>query len=129
MKCNELMVGDWIADEHGFPMLVTTVGKDYLYADFEDNEGDVFEFDDKDCKPYPILLTDEFFKRNDFDEDALYWTDEIDTHNVGGKNGYLIGIRLFNSSTRPSASVHYVHELQQLLRLGGCTELANNVKI
>lgn len=49
---------------------VTAVGKDYLYADFEDNEGDVFEFDDKDSKPYPILLTDEFFKKNDFDEDS-----------------------------------------------------------
>ena len=51
-------------------MRVTAVGKDYLYADFEDNEGDVFEFDDKDSKPYPILLTDEFFKKNDFDEDS-----------------------------------------------------------
>lgn len=27
------------------------------------------------------------------------------------------------------ANVHYVHELQQLLRLGGYTELANNVKL
>lgn len=123
------MVGDWIAYKHGFPMQVVAVGKDYLYADFEDNEGYPFEFNDKYCKPYPILLTDEFFKRNDFDEDTLYWTDEIDTHNVGGKNGYLIGIRLFNSPTRPSASVHYVHELQQLLRLGGFTDLANNVKL
>lgn len=129
MKCNELMVGDWIADEHGFPMQVTTVGKDYLYADFEGNEGDVFEFDDKDSKPYPILLTDEFFKRNDFDEDALYWTEGRDIHDIDGKNGYLIGVRLFNPPTGPSSSVHYVHELQQLLRLGGFTDLANNVKL
>ena len=123
------MVGDWIADKHGFPMQVVAVDRNHLYADFEDNDGYPFEFNDKDCKPYPILLTDEFFKRNDFDEDTLYWTDEIDTPNVGGKNGYLIGIRLFNSPTRPSASVHYVHELQQLLRFGGCAELANNLKI
>ncbi len=30
---------------------------------------------------------------------------------------------------KPDANVHYVHELQQLLRLGGYAELANNVKI
>lgn len=58
LKCNELMFGDWITDKHGYPMQVTTVGKDYLYADFEDNEGDVFEFDDEDSKPYPVTLTD-----------------------------------------------------------------------
>ena len=48
LKCDELMFGDWITEKHGYPMQVTTVGKDYLYADFEDNEGDVFEFDDED---------------------------------------------------------------------------------
>ena len=121
MKCNELMVGDWIADKHGFYMQVTAVGNDYLYADFEGNEGDVVEFDDKSFKPYPILLTDEFFKRNNFDEDVLYWVD--------GKYVYRIAIRMPNTSTGPCANVHYVHELQQLLRLGGYSELANNVEI
>lgn len=38
-------------------------------------------------------------------------------------------ISLFNHSKGPSVYVHYVHELQQLLRLGGYTELANNVKL
>lgn len=127
MKCNELMVGDWIADKRGFPMQVTAIDKDYLY--FEDNDGYLSEFDNKDRKPYPILLTDEFFKENDFDEDVLYWTEGCDIHDVDRKDGYLIMIRLFNAPTGPSASVHYVHELQQLLRLGGYTELANNVKL
>lgn len=125
MKCNELMVGDWIADEYGFPMQVTTVGKDYLYADFEDNEGDVFEFDDKDCKPYPMLLVDEFFERNNFDVDILAWT-EGSLRGKGTKDGYIIAMR---SSNLPISKVYYVHELQQILRLGGYTELANNVKI
>lgn len=121
MKCNELMVGDWISDKHGFYMQVTAVGNDYLYADFEGNEGDVVEFDDKSFNPYPILLTDEFFKRNNFDEDVLYWVD--------GKYVYRIAIRMPNTSTGPCANVYYVHELQQLLRLGGYTELANNVEM
>lgn len=126
MKCNELMVGDWIADEHGFPMQVTTVGKDYLYADFEDNEGDVFEFEDKECKPYPMLLVDEFFEKNNFDVDVLAWTEGSRVYGEGTKDGYIIAIR---SSNPPISKVYYVHELQQLLRLGGYTEIANNVKV
>lgn len=126
MKCNELMVGDWIADENGFPMQVTSVGKDYLYADFEDNEGDVIEFDDKDCKPYPMLLVDEFFERNNFDVDVLVWTAASNIHDVDRKNGYIIAIK---SSNLPISKVYYVHELQQILRFGGYTEIANNLKI
>lgn len=130
MKCNELMVGDWIADKHGFHMQVTAVGNDYLYADFEGNEGDVVEFDDKSFKPYPILLTDEFFKKNDFDKNILYWSEGGAICNKDRIDGYyIIAISLFNPPTGPSANVHYVHELQQLLRLGGYTELANNVEI
>ena len=42
------MVGDWCCDRHGFPMQITNVGDDYAYATFEGNEGDPWEFDDKD---------------------------------------------------------------------------------
>lgn len=130
MKCNELMVGDWIADKHGFHMQVTAVGNDYLYADFEGNEGDVVEFDDKSFNPYPILLTDEFFKKNDFDKNILYWSEGGAICNKDRIDGYyIIAISLFNPPTGPSANVHYVHELQQLLRLGRYAELANNVKL
>ncbi len=123
------MVGDWIADEHGFPMQVTTVGNDYLYADFEDNEGDVFEFDDKDSKPYPILLTDEFFKRNNFDKKILHWTKGSSIREKQESGGYVIAIKLFHSSIGLNVTVYYVHELQQILRLAGYTGLANIVKL
>lgn len=128
MKCNELMVGDWIADEHGIPMQVISVGYTYAYAE-NVYDYDWVEFEDKDIKPCPILLTDEFFKRNNFDEDVLYWIKGGSIHDVDGKDGYLIAIRMYDPSTGPCANVHYVHELQQLLRLGGYPELANNVKI
>lgn len=128
MKCKELMVGDWIADECGIPMQVISVG--YTYADAENvYDHDWVEFEDKECEPCPILLTDEFFKRNNFDEDVLYWIKGGSIHDVDGKDGYLIAIRMYDPPTGPCANVHYVHELQQLLRLGGYTELANNVKI
>ncbi len=123
------MVGDWITDEHGFPMQVTTVGNDYLYADFEGNEGDVFEFDDKDCKPYPVLLTDEFFERNNFDKKVLYLYKGNILTNLNGNDGYNVGIRRFDPKAGSRVNVHYVHELQQILRFKGRTELANNIKI
>lgn len=129
MKCNELMVGDWIAERYGFPMQVVSVGKDYLYADFEGNEGDVVEFDDKDYKPCPIVLEDEFFEINDFDERILSHRKGSLVYGKSGNNGYNITIRMFDAPFSPDANVHYVHELQQLLRLGGYTELANDVKL
>lgn len=123
------MVGDWIADKHGFPMQVVAVDRNHLYADFEDNDGYPFEFDDKEWKPYPIILTDEFFKRNDFNMKILHWSKGGIIYEKDGSNGYNIAIRMFDAPFDPDANVHYVHELQQLLRLGGYAELANNVKI
>ena len=123
------MVGDWIADKHGFPMQVVSVSNDYLYADFEGNEGDVWEFNDKDNIPYPVLLTVEFFAKNAFDKKILFWTEGNIIHEKDGSKGYIIEIRPFPPPTGPGASVHYVHEVQQLLRLGGYTEIANNVKL
>lgn len=128
MKCNELMVGDWVADACGIPMQVLSVGYSYAYAENVYNN-DWEEFEDKECKPCPILLTDAFFEKNNFDEDVLYWIKGGSIHDVDGKDGYLIAIRMYDPPTGPCANVHYVHELQQLLRLGGYTELANNVEI
>lgn len=130
MKCNELMVGDWIADDRGFPMQVISVGYTYAYAERNDeNDYDWEEFEDKECKPCPILLTDEFFKKNDFDKKILHWSEGGIIYEKDGSNGYNIAIRIFDAPFGPGANVHYVHELQQLLRLGGYTELANSVEL
>ena len=121
------MVGDWIADARGIPMQVISVGYTYAYAERNDeHDYDWDEFEDKECKPYPILLTDEFFERNNFDKKILHYTEGSSIYEKDGSNGYNIAIRLGN---QPSANVHFVHELQQLLRLGGYTEIANNVKV
>lgn len=130
MKCNELMVGDWIADALGIPMQVISVGYTYAYAERNDeNDYDWEEFEDKECKPCPILLTDEFFKKNDFDKKILHWSEGGIIYEKDGSNGYNIAIRMFDAPFGPRANVHYVHELQQLLRLGGYTEIANNVEL
>lgn len=130
MKCKELMVGDWIADALGIPMQVISVGYTYAYAERNDeNDYDWEEFEDKECKPCPILLTDEFFKKNDFDKKILHWSEGGIIYEKDGSNGYNIAIRMFDAPFGPRANVHYVHELQQLLRLGGYTEIANNVEL
>lgn len=120
------MVGDWIADALGIPMQVISVG--YTYADAERNDKndyDWVEFEDEECEPYPILLTDDFFEKNDFDKKILHWSEGSIIYEKDGSNGYNIAIGMFG----PCANVHYVHELQQILRLGGYAELANNVKL
>lgn len=71
MKLKDYMVGDWILSEHQFPMKVVSVGTDYLYADFEGNEGDVFEFDGK-CMPKPIPLTPQILEKNGWKKHATY---------------------------------------------------------
>lgn len=129
MKCNELMVGDWVADDHGFPVQVVSVGQNYLYANYEGSGFIIVEFNDMDNKLYPILLTDEFFEKNDFDMKILHWSKGRMIFNKDGSNGYNVTISMFDTPFGPSANVHYVHELQQLLRLGGYVELANNVKL
>lgn len=123
------MVGDWIADDRGFPVQVMSVGQNYLYANSEGNGFAIVEFNDMDNKLYPILLTDEFFERNDFDKKILYWSEGNFLTEIDGNNGYNISIKFFPPPSGPDANVHYVHELQQLLRLGGYTEIANNVKL
>lgn len=64
LKCRDLAIGDWVQDKHGMPMQVITVGQDYAYAEFQDNEYDPWEFDDEDENPYAIELTGTMLERN-----------------------------------------------------------------
>lgn len=56
IKCRDLMIGDWIQDEHGFRFYIVGLGEDYAYADFERNEGDLWEFDNEIEPCYGIPL-------------------------------------------------------------------------
>lgn len=41
IKASELMLGNWVydGDKTKFPMQVVGIGENYVYLDFEDNEG------------------------------------------------------------------------------------------
>ena len=132
IRCRALMVGDWCCDRHGFPMQITNVGDDYAYATFEGNEGDPWEFDDKDDQPEPIPLTPEILEKNGFikvnSQRYDYGYPDTDCYikvnpkkNMIHTNGRNANSNLYSHS--------FVHELQRALRLCGLNELADNFKI
>ena len=154
MLCKELMVRDWCCDRHGFPMQITNVGDDYAYATFEGNEGDPWEFDDKDDQPKPIPLTPEILEKNGWyygltsdEEDAEYclggchydrhWCYDEGAGSIslifpndtdGGE--LIIDDQSFNRHLNlVFCDTLHVHELQRELRLCGLNELADNFKI
>ena len=124
IKCRDLMVGDWCCDKHGFPMQITTVGDDYAYATFEGNEGDPWEFDDKDDQPKPIPLTSEILEKNGwwFNTEDMWLHDEVNfiIEKWSGR---------FQCYDINDIKLDSVHQLQQILRLCGLNELADNFKI
>ena len=142
MLCKELQYGDWCCDEHGFPMQITVVGEDYAYATFEGNEGDPWEYDDKDCQPSPIEITHEMLGANGwivYDSRVLINIgSSFSVKNEGNihlefKEGelsvwfdYANNDGVYSDIVIP---VNYVHQLQQVLRLAGMTDMANNFKV
>ena len=144
MLCKELQYGDWCCDEHGFPMQITNVGDDYAYATFEGNEGDPWEFDDKDDQPCAIEITEEVLKVNEWRVRSYtflpnfkeYVKDESEKHLVWNKG--ILNIWLdwercekYNDGVYSDIviPIKYVHQLQQALRLAGMTDMANNFKV
>ena len=144
MLCKELMVRDWCCDQHGFPMQITNVGDDYAYATFEGNEGDPWEFDDKDDQPRPILLSGTVLIDNGWDAHSYtsphnlkiyyYVKDESGYHLVWNRG--ILSIWLDWEKGKDDGAyaniampIKYAHQLQQVLRLAGMTDLANNFKV
>ena len=135
------MVGDWCCSGHGLPMQITNVGEDYAYATWEANEGDPWEFDDKDEQPQPIEITEDILKENKWKvqgytllpNEHYYVKDE-------GRNYLLLSqgtlsARLACGETNDGVfsvvtfPCKYVHQLQNVLHLYGRDELADNFKI
>ena len=124
IKCQALMVGDWIADNNGFQWQITNVGEDYAYATFEGNDGDPWEFDDKDDQPEPIILTPEILEKNEwwFNTEDMWQHYEVEFCIEKWKGR-------FQCYDITDIKLDSVHQLQQTLRLCGLNELANNFKI
>lgn len=147
LKCRDLSIGDWVQGSHGTPMQVCVVGEDYAYATFEGNEGDPWEFDDKDDQPEGIPLTKEMLDANGFryekDHGQFYrsiigsysseycvcveWKETLE----GRKICYIDCVKREDGRGN-SATIRrefYVHTFQQALRLVGLSEIADNFKV
>ena len=149
IRCRDLMYGDWCCDKHGFPMQITNVGDDYAYATFEGNEGDPWEFDDKDDQPEGIPLTKEMLDANGFryEEDhgpfyrsilgSYFSTSEYCVcvewkETPEGRKICYIDCEKRKDGRGNSATIRrefYVHTFQQALRLVGLSEIADNFKV
>ena len=132
MLCKELQYGDWVSAGGGLPMQITNVGEDYAYATFEGNEGDPWEFDDKDDQPEPIPLTPEILVKNGFIKvnsqrydygypDTDFYVKVNPKKNMIHVNGRNANSNLYSHS--------FVHEMQQALRLCGLNEIADHFKV
>ena len=132
------MVGDWCSNGHGFPMQITNVGEGYAYATFEGNEGDPWEFNDKNDQLQPIEITEDILKKNNWKVQGytLLPNEHYYVKDEGGNylllsQGALSARFTFREANDGVFSVvtvpcKYVHQLQQVLRLVGMTDMANN---
>ena len=141
MKCKELQIFDWIQDKNGFQWQIIGVGDDYAYATFEGNEGDPWEFNDKDDKPEPIEITEDILRQNKWEVQGytLLPSEHYYVKDEGGNNLILshgtlsiwfacgeANDEVFSDVVLPCKSVH---QLQQALRLAGLSEIADNFKV
>lgn len=121
------MIGDWLQDNNGFPMYVTAVGTDYVYADFEGNEGDVWEYQDRDFRDgtaQPVELTPDMLIANGFTRENNKYNFTIQASRT------LLRIENMDLCFEiHNFRVRYVHELQHILRLMDLSELADNFKL
>lgn len=141
MKCKELQVGDCVQDHNGFQWQIIGVGDDYAYATFEGNEGDPWEFDDKDDQPEPIEITEDILKHNKWKvqgytllpSEHYYVKDEGRNHLLLSHGTLSIWLACGEANDGVFSDVvlpcKYVHQLQQVLRLAGLSEIADNFKV
>ena len=141
MKCKELQIFDWVQDHNGFQWQIIGVGDDYAYATFEDNEGDPWEFNDKDDQPCAIEITEDTLKQNKWEVQgyALLPSEHYFVKDDGGNqllwsHGTLsIWLACGEANDGVFSDVvlpcKYVHQLQQALRLAGLSEIADNFKV
>lgn len=133
MKTSDLMIYDLIADEYGFPMFVTAVGVDYVYATFEGGpEDDENEYTDKDFaegNARPIELTPDMLLANGFKNNNGRYNLAIKRNNTCLRFEDMRYMLVSARGGEMLFRVLYVHELQQILRLIGLSDIADNFKI
>ena len=119
---SDLRLKNWLyeSDKSKFPMQVEGIGKDWIYLNFEGNEGDCFENTDKEIYPIPItkeLIVKSLNSEILGDDYSVKLGDYRYIYFRINNDGY-ISIDFFNyddnSENEICDGIRYVHELQNL---------------
>ena len=141
MKCKEFQIFDWIQDHNGFQWQIICVGNDYAYATFDGNEGDPWEFNDKDDQPCAIEITEDTLKQNKWEvqgyallpSEHYFVKDDGGNHLLWSHGTLSIWLACGEDNDGVFSDVvlpcKYVHQLQHALRLCGLDELADKFKV
>jgi len=146
INIHDLCIGNWVYDGERaqFPMWVQTIGEDYVYLDFEGNEGDLWESTPEELQGIP--LTEELLEKMGFKES---YAEGVKFHSlffkVNDKKHLHLSIRLDKQRTDiseitqknfPEAEVklrshienmRFLHELQNFLFLTTKQQLKVNL--
>ena len=119
---SDLRLGNWLyeSDKSKFPMQVESIGKNWIYLDFEGNESDCFENTDKEIYPIPItkeLIVKSLNSEILGDDYSVKLGDYRYIYFRINNDGY-ISIDFFNyddnSENEICDGIRYVHELQNI---------------
>ena len=124
---SDLRIGNWLYDSEctRYPMYVHTIGEDYVYLNFDGNEGDVFE-----CKPEElqgIPLTEELLTKMGARKVTDIGWNVVESYSAGVRielrvilfSESEIDVKIRRSTPHledyfQGSSIHYLHELQNL---------------
>lgn len=113
---NELRIGNWVYENKIsiYPKQVALIGNDYVYLNFNGNEGGGFECDCNDINSIPLtewVLAKCMFSEYEF-EDDIFLHDEEDV--CVQKSGKVYYPYSFENSDTIGAPIRYLHQLQNL---------------
>lgn len=116
IEIQDLCVGNWVydGDKTQFPMFIRAIGEDYVYLDFEGNEGDLWESTPDDLQGIP--LSDELMAKSGFTlKDGLWRRGGVKVKPSSSfvsveykSNGWL-------STSANSTKIQYLHQLQNFI--------------
>ena len=124
---SDLRLGNWVYDGERtqFPMYVQTIGDDYVYLNFEGNEGDVFESTPEDLQGIPI--TEELLTKMGARKVTDIGWNVVESYSAGVRielrvilfSESEIDVKIRRSTPHledyfQGSSIHYLHELQNL---------------
>ena len=118
---SDLRLGNWVYDGERtqFPMYVQTIGEDYVYLNFNGNEGDAWECKPDDLQGIPI--TPELLTKLGFTELYGLWRKTMSSRRIAIKiDTSFVSIEAFEDRLLDSRctchGVKYLHQIQNLFK-------------